>query len=89
MLKEEEIEKKRINGVNAFNKRTTLIEDSEIPGKIRKTNSDNTEEKIYELPSVCNFIILINFNIQIKIFIKKNVIITMVFSYLFWENNYI
>lgn len=52
MLKEEEIEKKRINGVKAFNKRTTLIEDSEIPGKIPKTNSDNTEEKIYELPSL-------------------------------------
>jgi len=83
MLKEEEIEKKRINGVKTFNKRTTLIEDSEIPGKIPKTNSDNTEEKIYELPSVCNIIILINFNIQIKIFIKKNVIITMIFSYLF------
>jgi len=53
MLKEEELEKKRIIGVKAFNKRT-LIEDSEIPKKIPKNNNDNTEDKIYELPSVCN-----------------------------------
>lgn len=70
MLKEEEIEKKRINGIKASNKRTS-IEDSEIPGKISKTYSDNTKDKIYELPSVCDFIILINFNIKIQIFIKK------------------
>jgi len=57
MLKEEEIEKKRINGVKTFNKRTTsIIEDSEIPEKIPKTNNDNTKDKIYELPSVCNLI---------------------------------
>jgi len=55
MLKEEELEKKRINGEKAFNKRKTLIEDSEIPEKIPKTNYANTVDKIYELPSVCNF----------------------------------
>jgi len=63
MLKEEEIEKKRLTGVKAFNKRTTLIDNSEIPEKIPKTNNDNTEDKIYDLPSVCIFNILINFNI--------------------------
>lgn len=56
MLKEEEIDKKRIIGVKALNKRATLIEDSEIPEKIPKTNNDNTKDKIYELPSVCNLI---------------------------------
>jgi len=57
MLKEEEIEKKRIIGVKTFNKRTTLIEDSEIPEKIPKTNNDNTKDKLYELPSVCILIL--------------------------------
>lgn len=56
MLKEEEIERKRLIGVKAFNKRT-LIEDCEIPEKVQKTNKDNSEDKIYELPSVCNLIL--------------------------------
>ncbi|XP_060852638.1 cellular tumor antigen p53-like [Rhopalosiphum padi] len=50
MLKEEEIEKKRIAGVKIFKKRTSLTDDNEIPGKKLKTNNDNTEDKIYELP---------------------------------------
>lgn len=52
MLKEEAIERKRITGVNTFNKRTSLIDDNEIPGKKLKANNENTEDKIYELPSL-------------------------------------
>lgn len=80
MLKEEEIEKKRIAGVKIFKKRTSLTDDNEIPGKKLKTNNDNTEDKIYELPPVCIFIISINFNIKI---IKMKINFIMIFSYLF------
>jgi len=52
MLKEEAIERKRITGVKTFNKRTSLIDDNDIPGKKLKANNENTEDKIYELPSV-------------------------------------
>ena len=82
MLKEEEIEKKRVTGVKTFNKRSTLIDDSEIPEKIPKTYNDNAEDKIFELPSVRNFIILFNSNIYIEI-VKQMLIIIMIFSYLF------
>lgn len=69
MLKEEAIERKRITGVNTFNKRTSLIDDNEIPGKKLKVNNENTEDKIYELPSVCIFfILLINYIMEV---IKK------------------
>ncbi|XP_025193100.1 cellular tumor antigen p53-like isoform X2 [Melanaphis sacchari] len=56
MLKEEEIEKKRITGIKTFNKRTSIIEDNETSGKKLKSNNDKTEDKIYELPSENSYI---------------------------------
>jgi len=52
MLKEEEIEKKRLNGLKNFNKRTIQVSDDNIPMKISKKPYENDENTIYELPVV-------------------------------------
>lgn len=51
MLKEEELEKKRLAGVRPFKKRITQINDNDIPKKALKSNND--KNKLYELPVVC------------------------------------
>jgi len=53
MLKEEEIEKKRLAGIKSIKKRVTHVLDSDTPNKIPKTNIDNDQNTIYELPAVC------------------------------------
>lgn len=57
MLKEEEIEKKKLFGVKSYKKRTAKLDDSEVSTKVAKIKNDNDENKIYELPVVCLFII--------------------------------
>lgn len=52
MLKEEELEKKRLIGVRSF-KRTNQVSDNNTPIKIPKTNNDNDENTIYKVPIVC------------------------------------
>lgn len=53
MLKEEEIEKKRLAGIKNIKKRITNVLDSDTPNKIPKMNIDNDHNTIYELPTVC------------------------------------
>lgn len=56
MLKEENIEKKRLDGLNYPMKRTTQVsDDNNTPMKISKTYYENDENKVYELPVVCIF----------------------------------
>lgn len=52
MLKEEDIEKKRLAGVKGIKKRTTQSCDSDTLNKIPRTNNDNDQNTIYELPVV-------------------------------------
>lgn len=52
MLKEEEIEKKRLSGLKNFKKRAIQVSDDNTPNKIPKTLHDNDENTIYELPVV-------------------------------------
>lgn len=54
MLKEEEVEKKRLNGLNNYKKRIIPISNDIIPKKILKMHHDNDENTIYELPVVCS-----------------------------------
>lgn len=65
MLKEEELEKKRLAGVRPFKKRITQINDNDIPKKALKSNND--KNKLYELPVVCIYNYKLFF-IKFKIF---------------------
>lgn len=62
MLKEEEIAKKKLSSVKMLTKRTIDDSDRSTPEKIRKIcEYDNDENTNFELPSVCIFIMEINF----------------------------
>lgn len=52
MLKEEELEKKRLIGVRSL-KRIHQVSDNNTLIKIPKTNNDNDESTIYKVPIVC------------------------------------
>lgn len=83
MLKEEDIEKKRLAGVKGIKKRTTQSSDSDTYNKRPKTNNDNDQNTIYELPVVCFFNKLKNQKYLTFSFV------VLIFSYLFQVNSYI
>lgn len=56
MLKEEEIEKKKLNGEKSIKRCTTQVIDNEIPQKITKTINNSDENTYYHIPVVCIFI---------------------------------
>lgn len=57
MLKEEELEKKKLSGLKIYRKRATQDNNTNTLKKIPKIcNYDNDENNIFELPSVCIFI---------------------------------
>lgn len=86
ILKEEHLKEKRLTGINADNKHTSLANSCESSENKLKINNDNSEDKIYKLPAVCIFILFLNLNIIITI-IRKILIITIIFSYLLFENS--
>lgn len=62
MLKEEELEKKKLSGSKVFGKRATQDSNTYTQKKIPKIcDHDNDENKIFELPLVCIFTMEISF----------------------------
>lgn len=53
MLKEEDFEKKRLAGTKDIRKRTSQLCDSDNPKKLLRTEIDNDQNTIYEIPTVC------------------------------------
>lgn len=66
MLKEEEIEKKKVIGEKSYKRCATQVIDNEIPQKITKTVNNSDENTFYNIPIVCIFI---NLNIMMSLFI--------------------
>jgi len=70
MLKEEDFEKNIVAGMKMIKKRTLPDNDNSILKKILKSNNENDQNAIYELPAVCIFILINNFNPNINCFYK-------------------
>lgn len=66
MLKEEEIDKKRLNGIQNLKKRSIEISDVKST-KVQKIENDNVVNKIYQIPEVCIFIVKFNFDMSVNI----------------------
>jgi len=54
MLREEDFEKNIVAGMTMIKKRTLPDNNNSILKKILKSNNENNQNAIYELPAVCN-----------------------------------